>query len=109
MIYQVKESKLQGSLNIVPSKSLMHRVLIAASLADGESTVYNPLYAIDTLQTIEGLKSLGVLFETRLDKIGVLGGEIRHTKKIVNARESGSTLRFLIPIAMITGAKKTCV
>lgn len=107
MNYQVKKSKLSGSLYIVPSKSIMHRVLIAASLADGESTIYNPLYAIDTLQTIEGLKSLGVLFETRLDKIGVLGGEIRHMKRTINARESGSTLRFLIPIALITEEKET--
>ncbi|MFA6677984.1 MAG: 3-phosphoshikimate 1-carboxyvinyltransferase [Acholeplasmataceae bacterium] len=107
MIYQVKESKLSGSIYIVPSKSLMHRALIAASLADGESTIYNPLYAIDTLQTIEGLKGLGVLFETRLDKIGVLGGEIRHVGKQINARESGSTLRFLIPVSTITGEKET--
>lgn len=102
MIYQVKESKLSGSVYVVPSKSIMHRALIAASLADGESTIYNPLYAIDTLQTIEGLKSLGVLFETRLDKITVLGGEIRHIGRNINARESGSTLRFLIPVSMMT-------
>ena len=69
MNYHVKQSKLQGSIFVIPSKSIMHRALIAASLADGESTVYNPLFAIDTLQTIEGLKSLGVLFETRLDKV----------------------------------------
>lgn len=107
MIYQVKKSKLNGSIYIVPSKSIMHRALISASLADGESTIYNPLYAVDTLQTIEGLKSLGVLFETRLDKIGVLGGEIRHIGRTINARESGSTLRFLIPVAMITEEKES--
>lgn len=107
MVYHVKKSKLSGSIYIVPSKSIMHRALIAASLADGESTIYNPLYAVDTLQTIEGLKSLGVLFETRLDKIGVLGGEIRHIGRTINARESGSTLRFLIPVSMITEEKET--
>lgn len=106
MIYRVEKSKLSGSIYIVPSKSIMHRVLIAASLADGESTIFNPLYAIDTLQTIEGLKSLGVLFETRLDKIGVLGGEIRHIGRTINARESGSTLRFLIPVSMVTEEKE---
>src|SRR5690554_1339700 len=106
MIYQVKNSKLSGSIYIVPSKSIMHRALIAASLADGESTIYNPLYAIDTLQTIEGLKSLGVLFESRLDKITVLGGEVRHIGREINARESGSTLRFLIPVSMFTEEKE---
>lgn len=102
MTYEVKQSKLNGSIYVIPSKSIMHRALIAASLADGESIVYNPLFAIDTLQTIEGLKSLGVLFETRLDQVGVLGGEIRHIGRTINARESGSTLRFLIPVALIT-------
>lgn len=106
MTYQVKQSKLRGSIFVIPSKSIMHRALIAASLADGESTVYNPLFAIDTLQTIEGLKSLGVLFETRLDKVGVLGGEIRHIGRTINARESGSTLRFLIPVSLITEEKE---
>lgn len=109
MTYQINESKLSGSIYIVPSKSIMHRALISASLADGESTIYNPLYAVDTLQTIEGLKSLGVLFETRLDKITVIGGEVRHIGKTINARESGSTLRFLIPVSMITEEKETFI
>lgn len=106
MIYQIKKSDLKGEIYIVSSKSLMHRALIASSLAEGESTIYNPHYAIDTLQTIEGLKSLGVLFETRLDKIGVLGGEVKHIGRSINARESGSTLRFLIPVAMMTEEKE---
>ncbi len=106
MIYQIKKSELNGEIFIVSSKSLMHRALIASSLAEGESTIYNPHFAIDTLQTMEGLKSLGVMFETRLDKIGVLGGELRHIGRPINARESGSTLRFLIPVAMITENKE---
>ncbi len=106
MICQIKPSQLNGEIEIVPSKSIMHRALIAASLADGQSTIFNPLFAIDTLQTIDGLKKLGTVFETRLEEISVVGGNIRHTAKPIITKDSGSTLRFLIPVSLLTLEKE---
>ncbi|NLN51105.1 MAG: 3-phosphoshikimate 1-carboxyvinyltransferase [Acholeplasmataceae bacterium] len=106
MIYQIKQSPLAGEIYVVPSKSIMHRALIAASLCDGHSIIKNPLFAVDTLQTMDGLKNLGVLFETRLDEVIVLGDSVRHTGIPINARESGSTLRFLIPVSLLTQEKE---
>lgn len=106
MNYHVHKSKLEGQIHIVPSKSIMHRALIAASLADGESQIHNPLFAIDTLQTMEGLRKLGVIFETRLDTVTVIGGTIKHSNKAIDAKESGTTLRFLIPVSLLTGEKE---
>lgn len=106
MRYQVFNSNIQGKLKIIPSKSLTHRALICAALASGESTIENPLYANDTLQTLEILKHLGTAFLTHLDSIKVTGGTIRHSNEPLNARESGSTIRFLIPIALLTGEEE---
>lgn len=102
MIYQVFKSNISGILKIISSKSLTHRALICAALAEGESVVENPLYANDTLQTLEILKHLGTAFLTHLDSIKVTGGQIRHSNEPLHARESGSTIRFLIPVSLLT-------
>lgn len=106
MTYQVYKANIQGKFKIIPSKSLTHRALICAALAKGESVIENPLYANDTLQTLEILKHLGTAFLTHLDSIRVTGGSIRHSNEPLNARESGSTIRFLIPIALLTGEEE---
>lgn len=106
MNLHIKKSDLEGQIHIVPSKSIMHRALIASSLADGESIINNPLFAIDTLQTLEGLRKLGALFETRLDSVTVRGGTIKHAASAIDAKESGSTIRFLIPVSLLTEEKE---
>lgn len=106
MNIHVSKGKLKGSLHGVASKSLTHRALIAASLSFGESYIKNPLFSEDTLQTIEILKHLGIDFQTRLDHISVNGGTIRHSNHPLFAHESGSTLRFLIPVALLTGEEE---
>lgn len=106
MNLHVHQSKLEGQIHIVPSKSIMHRALIAASLADGESVINNPLFAIDTLQTLEGLRKLGALFETRLDSVTVRGGNIKQSLSPIDTKESGSTIRFLVPISLLTEEKE---
>lgn len=106
MIYEIKQSKLKGRLDVIASKSLTHRALIAASLANGQSMLHNPLYATDTLQTMDILRNLGIDFETRLDNITVIGGNIKNTGAVLNAHESGSTLRFLVPVSLLTGEEE---
>ncbi len=102
MKYQVFKSEINGTLKMIPSKSLTHRALISAALAKGESIIENPLYADDTLKTLEILKNLGASFLTHLDYIKVAGGNIKHSNVPLFAKESGSTIRFLIPVALLT-------
>ncbi|MGI6360471.1 MAG: 3-phosphoshikimate 1-carboxyvinyltransferase [Acholeplasmatales bacterium] len=102
MKYQVFKSEISGTLKMIPSKSITHRVLISAALATGESIIENPLYADDTLKTLEILKSLGASFLTHLDHIKIAGGNIKHSNIPLFAKESGSTIRFLIPVALLT-------
>ena len=50
--------KLKGNVNIPPSKSLSHRAIIAACLAEGESILSNVMFSKDVLATISGMEAL---------------------------------------------------
>ena len=93
----LSQSQLQGSLAVVSSKSLSHRALIAAGLAQGISTIHNLLDCDDLTATKNALKALGV----RIEKKTIYGGTWRVKNSTIDAKESGSTLRFMIPIALL--------
>lgn len=99
----VSPAKLGGTLNVVSSKSLSHRALIAAGLSEGECTLHNLLDSVDISATKDALRALGV----SIDEDTVKGGRLQVETPIINAKESGSTLRFMIPIALTLGAPVT--
>ncbi|MBQ9272890.1 MAG: 3-phosphoshikimate 1-carboxyvinyltransferase [Mogibacterium sp.] len=102
-----------------PSKSMAHRHLICAALAGGESTVSNVAFSEDVLATIDCLRALGVRISAEEDPEAAIDGGQRMLLRICGAdprnaadtvldcRESGSTLRFMIPLAAATGRKIT--
>ncbi len=92
-------SVLDGRVKAPPSKSLSHRALICAALSKGESTINNIIYSNDIIATINALTLLGAKFEKDNDKVVVTGVKrIKHVTKAIDCNESGSTLRFLIPL-----------
>ncbi len=92
-------SLLNGEVKAPPSKSLSHRALICAALSKGESTINNIIYSKDIIATIDALKLLGAKFEKDHDKIIINGVKrVKHVFKDIDCNESGSTLRFLIPL-----------
>lgn len=100
----------KGSINPVTirvpsSKSLTHRALIAAALADGPSVIYSPAMNQDTEATIEALKKLNVSIEISEDFMTVSGNAdfAAYDGSVIDCRESGSTLRFLIPLFVHSG------
>lgn len=93
--------KLSGKISVISSKSLSHRYIIAAGLADGTSEIDNVLDSEDLTATREALAALGVKFE----KNKVIGGVVKAQRQVIDAHESGSTLRFMIPIAMLQKEK----
>ncbi|MFV0379399.1 MAG: 3-phosphoshikimate 1-carboxyvinyltransferase [Anaerorhabdus sp.] len=97
-----KGNTFNREIIIPPSKSLLHRSLICASLAEGESTIENIILSDDVVATINCLISLGAKIDVYENKIIVNGinGQ-RVTKKKIDCKESGSTLRFLIPIVSL--------
>lgn len=103
MNIEVKKGKAEGTLSVIPSKSYAHRILIASALGDKAVCVRGLIDSKDIIATIEALKSLGASF-TPLDN-GVLVKPIKRTDgvKRVFCDESGSTLRFLLPIISALG------
>lgn len=95
---------LSGSITPPPSKSQAHRALIAAALAEGVSMLKNVALSQDIQATIRCLEALGASFRWEGDTLAVTGlagkaapqGEL----PLLDCGESGSTLRFLIPIAL---------
>ena len=107
MIVYIKPSVARGEIAAPPSKSVAHRALIAAALSSG-STVDNILLSDDIKATINGLSALGADVGVFNNSV-TLGGFSALTASDVhiNANESGSTLRFLIPIAMLCNREIT--
>ena len=105
MDLKVTPKLLSGNIAVPPSKSISHRALIAAALADGESRISNVLDCEDTRATEDALKSLGAEISKYKNDIIVRGIKAPAEKADINCRESGSTLRFMIPIAAALGTK----
>ena len=109
MKVKIYPSKCSGQTIIPPSKSMGHRAIICASLAVGRSVIKNVAYSDDIKTTIEGMRKLGAEIEENGD-ILIIDGIKDITKisdEIINCNESGSTLRFFIPIFSLTGKKIT--
>jgi 3-phosphoshikimate 1-carboxyvinyltransferase len=93
-------SVLQGELNIQPSKSVLHRALICAALAPGESVIYPFMYSEDISATLHALRDMGLCtYELAGDICRISGGLRGESKTVIDCGESGSTLRFLLPLA----------
>jgi 3-phosphoshikimate 1-carboxyvinyltransferase len=101
----LRPSKLQGVVRVPPSKSLAHRAIICAALGEGTSIVNNVDYSDDIIATITAMEVLGagiVKEENSLIITGIYNEKaIRKTVRDINCNESGSTLRFLIPLTLI--------
>ncbi len=96
-------TNLEGTVTAPPSKSLSHRALICAGLSKGESFVENIVYSEDIIATMTALESLGVSFKKKQKGLLVKGVKrLRLGNHVVNCNESGSTIRFLIPLFSLT-------
>jgi len=101
----VYPSKLSGVVSAIPSKSMAHRLLICAAMAEGVSRVYGISDCEDVRATLDCLNAMGVKTEESGDTVTVYGRSPLEYEPadILRCRESGSTLRFLIPAAMLSG------
>ncbi|BAH05755.1 3-phosphoshikimate 1-carboxyvinyltransferase [Clostridium kluyveri] len=104
----INPTKLEGQVKIPPSKSVCHRALICASLSSGVSNITNVDFSEDIEATCEALKSLGVIIEKGNNSLSIKGNSNLYVKKPnVHCFQSGSTLRFLIPLAATLGEEIT--
>ena len=102
---RIGNSKLKGEVKIPPSKSMAHRAIICASLGSGVSRINNIDYSDDMIATIEGMKVLGAKINKYDDYLEVIGiyskGSNMNSFRTIDCNESGSTLRFLVPISLL--------
>jgi len=87
-----------------PSKSYTHRALIMAALGSGQSTILNPLYAEDTLLTMNALRFLGIQVDVKPDRVVVNGcnGTFNDRENtVLDLNNSGTSLRLLAPLALL--------
>lgn len=100
-------SRLQGQVTVVPSKSQAHRLLICAALADQPSRIRCAVSSRDIDATADCLRALGAKISYQ-DQIFTVTPITRSVAKAaLPCAESGSTLRFLLPVAAALGTESS--
>lgn len=95
----IHKSKLNGKIKSNASKSYAHRALITAFLSNEECKVYIDNFSNDIKATIDSLKILGGDFNIFEDYVLVKPKQKIKKIPVIDAKESASTLRFILPIA----------
>ncbi len=93
-----------GKLTVPPSKSMAHRLLVCAGLARGESRIHGLAGSEDIRATIDCLQSLGSRVQLEGTDAFIRGTDpAAAAETVLRCRESGSTLRFFLPICLLSG------
>ena len=106
MDIRITPKPLSGSVTPPPSKSMAHRLIISAALGSGVSTVRNVAFSQDIEATLRCMEALGAKWSRQSDDVVEIIGIGRPSPDSFgglphfDCGESGSTLRFLIPIAL---------
>lgn len=92
-----------GTVIAPPSKSMAHRALICGALSRG-STISNVAYSQDIEATLRCLAAMGAVVDRREDavRIGGLKPFAIPEGVVLDCGESGSTLRFLLPLCLLS-------
>lgn len=108
MIAVWKPCRLSGRIDAPPSKSMAHRYLIGAALSKEICTLSGVDYSEDILATIDCLKALGAKITLDGDIVTIDPLDFMQVENpVLECRESGSTLRFFLPLALCLGKPVT--
>lgn len=104
MVVEIIPRRLSGEADAISSKSVAHRMLICACLASGESEIRIDTTSLDIEATKSALRSMGAEIEEKgnICRITPIKDE---NDALVDCNESGSTLRFLVPVCASLGKK----
>lgn len=103
MNIKIIPKKLSGTADAPSSKSAAHRALVCAALADGKSTVKINGISEDIAATVGCLEQLGAKIKISGENVEVMPAEKYPESAVLDCGESGSTLRFLLPVAAALG------
>ena len=109
MKVKIEPSIARGEIKAPPSKSYAHRYLIASALSRGESTVEGIINSDDMEATVRCASALGVSIKRLNNTVTVTSNGVtyQNESRTLCCNESGSTLRFFIPIALALGGINT--
>ncbi len=97
-ISQKTDKSLIGDIITAPDKSISHRALIFASLANGKSKIYNILEGEDVLRTADALRLMGVEIDKKSDHYEVIGSGLLgllEPENFLDLGNSGTSTRLL--------------
>ncbi len=104
MKVKIKPNILSGEIVIPPSKSYSHRAIISAALAKGKkkSKINNLKFSVDIETTVKIMENWGAKITKKESSLEIIGneGKIVPKKNYIQCNESGSTIRFLIPVSL---------
>ncbi len=100
---EIRKGKYSGVVEAPPSKSAAHRLLICAGLCGGRSVIHGISESEDMKATLDCLRALGAVCTKEGNTVTVTGTDPRKRGEAVfPCRESGSTLRFFIPLCLLS-------
>lgn len=103
MQVRITPAPLKGAVRAIPSKSAAHRLLILAVLADGPTVLNLPASSQDIDATVRCLRTLGAEIRREGAAVSVTPAASPPLSPLLDCGESGSTLRFLLPVAAVLG------
>ncbi len=108
MTYDIHPAAARGTVTAPPSKSVAHRYLIAAALADGVSEIRHVPHSEDIEATIACLCAMGARCLWDGDTVTVVGGILASSpRRPLTCRECGTTLRLMLPLCLLGNGTAT--
>ena len=108
MTVTIRPAPLRGRIKAPPSKSMAHRLLICGGLSEGgETRIRGISDSEDVSATLDCLSVLGAYWERAGDSVRLRGTDPRRHPPAgpLECRESGSTLRFFLPLCLLSGGE----
>lgn len=107
MNIKITPAQLFGEVSAIASKSVAHRQLICAAFSDAPTKISCPEISKDIIATADCLKALGAEITYENSQFNIIPiVEIKENAHL-NCGESGSTLRFMLPVVSALGVKTT--
>lgn len=99
----ITPAKFYGEISVVPSKSFSHRAAICAALSEKRCNIFSMSVSDDVLATVRGLKKIGANIFIDGDTLIAKEKGTFLDGTIIDCNDSGTTLRFLIPLIAALG------
>ncbi len=106
MRVSIRPGRARGEVYAPPSKSYAHRSMLCAALAEGSSIINGIIRSGDMLATMDCINKIGAVYEAENTSLIIRGRVLKVSEDVLfDCRDSGSTYRFFIPAALLTGEK----